>query len=207
VTIYLKQNQSTENLVLDLAHELLHAVSRPAWDPYDPTLDAVKYIRAAIEGTGGEVQAVEMECRVALEFVEVPPPSAKDERPWGEESRVRCQRYWSANASETIRKDFYSSGKWKGTLARELGSSASELPLLSDEKPILYSSTGGAPYPAALYEEFRAISRVACENSRKRAEVFAQTLSENRQPASAASRTPVETEAQKNQAFLAARCN
>jgi hypothetical protein len=208
VTVYLKKNQTTENLVLDLAHELLHAVSRPAWDPYDPKLDAVKYIRAAIEGTGGEVQAVEMECQVALEFAEIAPPTAIGERPWGEESRTRCHRYWNANAAEMIRQDFYSAGKWKSELVQELGPAAGELTLLSDQAPILYSSTGGAPYPSSLYEEFRAINRVACENSRKRAEVFAQSAaSENRRPAAAASRSPVETEAQKNDAFLAARCH
>jgi hypothetical protein len=55
VTIYLKQNQPLEDLVLDLAHELVHATSRPTWDPYDPHLTAGRYVWAAIEGEGGEV--------------------------------------------------------------------------------------------------------------------------------------------------------
>jgi hypothetical protein len=202
VTVYLKKDQSMENLVLDLAHELLHAVSRPAWDPYDPSLNAVKYIRAAIEGEGGEVQAVEMECQVALEFVESPIPPFKGPA-WGRESRARCHRYWGKNALSTIRRDFYSTGKWKADLVRDLGSDAKELPLLTDRKPSLYSSTGGAPYPAALYLEFKQINHVACENSRRREESFVQA-GVSRAPASVSEVQA--SQAQKTRAFLAARC-
>ena len=50
VTVYLRERQNLDDLVLDLAHELVHATTRPGWDPYDPRLTAGKYIWAAIEG-------------------------------------------------------------------------------------------------------------------------------------------------------------
>lgn len=68
VTVNLKQGLPLRDLALDLAHELTHAASTPNWDPYDPELTTEKYIRAAIEGEGGEVDAFVNECRVALEL-------------------------------------------------------------------------------------------------------------------------------------------
>lgn len=171
VTIYLRQGQKLDDLVLDIAHELVHATSRPGWDPYDPKLTPGKYIWAAIEGEGGEVQAVAMECRVGFEVHDY----------FGAASSAvgRCKHYLNGDEeqaeldSDLIRRDFYRVGRWDKELTRELGPELSLFPLLSREMPKLYSSTGNAPYPVALFREFEEITQIACENSRKRVEAEA----------------------------------
>jgi hypothetical protein len=172
VTIYLRQDQPLADLMLDLAHELVHATANPSWDPYDPALTAGAYIRATIEGEGGEVEAVRVECQVSNEI-------------FGENSQSpsasRCLRYSSISSldkapiQEKIRRDFYRVGHWIGDLRRELGTEEKLFPLLSASRPALYSSTGGTPYPVALYEEYRQMTAVACENSRRRAPASTQT--------------------------------
>lgn len=68
VTVYLRANQKLEEVVMDLAHELSHAVAKPVWDPYDPQLSAGDYLYSSIEGPGGEIEAVSRECQVAHEL-------------------------------------------------------------------------------------------------------------------------------------------
>lgn len=153
MTVYLRAGQTEGDLILDIAHELIHATSQPLWDPYDPDLTAVKYIRAAIEGRGGEVEAVMAECQVGLELLA---------------GQGRCRDYHGKSARERIRRDFYRVGRWSGELRAWLGADGARLPELSSERPALYSSTGGAPYPVALLKEYRQITAAACENSLKR---------------------------------------
>jgi hypothetical protein len=162
VTIYLRQGQPLTDLMLDLAHELVHATSKPSWDPYDPSLTAGAYIHATIEGEGGEVEAVRVECQVSHEVL-------------GDQSRspsaARCKRYALSDpkaSADMIRKDFYRVGHWMKDLSKHLGAEGKLFPDLSDERPALYSSTGGTPYPVALYEEYRQMTAVACENTRRR---------------------------------------
>jgi hypothetical protein len=178
VTIYLRQNQSAEDLMLDLAHELVHATARPSWDPYDPNLTAGAYIRATIEGEGGEVEAVRVECQVSNEVF-----GEKSSSP----SASRCLKYVTAEGASSgsssdksevtqkIRQDFYRVGHWMGDLRRKLGDEKTLFPLLSGSRPALYSSTGGTPYPVALYEEYRQMTAVACENTRRRAPASSQS--------------------------------
>ncbi|OFZ21226.1 MAG: hypothetical protein A2X94_07135 [Bdellovibrionales bacterium GWB1_55_8] len=163
ITIYIRRDGSLEELVLDMAHEMVHAIARPAWDPYDPALTAGRYISAAIEGEGGEVDAMVTECSVHREL-ETRIPLSK-----------RCSRYLSSNGvpdRARIRKDFYQVGEYSADLSQRLGRDRDRLPLLSSSPPELLSSTGRAPYPVALFEEYEELMRVACENSRKRIEVI-----------------------------------
>ena len=180
VTVYLRESQGLEDTVLDLAHELVHATSRPSWDPYDPQLTAGKYIWAAIEGEGGEVDAVEAECRVGFELLERYGAASLTSR--------RCRGYLESRTTELsrelIRKDFYRVGKWSSEIREHLGRERSLFPMLSPDVPRLYSSTGHAPYPVALFREFQEITQIACENSRKRAEASRNGLA--RTPAAAA---------------------
>jgi hypothetical protein len=174
VTISLRSSQKIEEVVLDLAHELAHAVSKPVWDPYDPGLSAGDYLLSAIEGRGGEIEAVAVECRVALELQ--PVVDSID--------ASRCQPYLHEGRvlSERIREDFYRVGSWYSRLASRLGSELGRFPLLSAKAPRLFSSTGHSPYPVALYEEFEQINSAACDNSRSRLRTMV-----NREPASASS--------------------
>ncbi len=157
VSVHLKRDQPLVDLVYDLAHELTHAVAGPNWDPYDPGLTASGYIWTALEGPGGEVDAVVSECRVARELA-------------GGDLVGRCLRY-VRNAKidrEKVREDFYRIGDWVTTLRKRLGSEAVKFPLLSELPPRLYSSTGSAPYPVSLLREYDEITAVACDNSRRR---------------------------------------
>ena len=160
VTLFLKRSQAFSDLVLDFAHELSHAVSPGNWDPYDPQLTAGKYILRAIEGPGGEVAAVQAECQVAKEL--------------GFSSIIkwRCGRYLNSRTGEVetgqMRQDFYRVGIWIEKLRQKLGNEVKLFPLLAASSPRLYSSTGNAPYPMALYQEFLQLNQAACQNSYRR---------------------------------------
>lgn len=164
VAIFLKEDQSDGELVLDMSHELVHAAAPPSFDPYDPFLSASKYIRGAIENTGGEIEAVATECQIALEL------RKKFQMPID-----RCKPYirWSAQKSfwidrESIKRDFYRVGQWYPELLRQLGPQTQNLPPLSQLEPRFFSSTGHAPYPVALLREFQEITEMACANSKTR---------------------------------------
>jgi hypothetical protein len=196
VTIYLREGATLGDTVLDLAHELVHACARPAWDPYDPTLTAARYIQTAIEGEGGEVAAVVHECKVAREIAHVKPQLL------GAAAQARCAAYWAAGEkaeTQTIQKDFYRVGRWYETIRTRLGRDSSQFPMLSGAAPRLYSSTGASPYPVALYEEFQEMTRVACANTRTRLE---------RSPAGVAAAPTVAqaTASESTDRFLAQRC-
>lgn len=192
ITIYLRQSQQLLDTVLDLAHELTHAVFGPSWDPYDPRLTPGRYIWASLESSGGEVDALTWECRVGMElYREIP-----------ELSVHRCLRYLSEDGLHIDRgkilADFYRVGSYKSELERRLGKETPSLPLLSSDKPELFSSTWNDPYPVALYKEFRTLTKMACENSNKRLENL-------RQPASSASRD-FQSLRQKTEEFVQKRC-
>lgn len=184
VTVYIRRGQSLEDLILDIAHELVHATARPSWDPYDPNLTPGKYIWASIEAEGGEIDAVQAECRVGLQLLNSFGSSVERCRSYLDESGKRIVR-------EKIRRDFYRIGKWDLALREKLGVEQKLFPLMSEQSPRLFSSTGGTPYPVALMREFEELTEVACENSKRRTEL-------DREPAS-----PVSNDAR----FLLARCS
>ncbi len=193
VTIYVNDDQSLVNMILDIAHEMVHATSRPSWDPYDPSLTPGQYILSAIDGEGGEVQAVAMECRVALELSKNYQIPSK-----------RCHSYLNSSPNgtqtvqmEPIQRDFYRVGQWKDELVKVLGKEIALFPKLSNEAPELYSSTGNAPYPVALLKEYQALTQVACENTRHRYSSAPQR-NPNRSPASVSDSSKL---------FLERRCN
>lgn len=160
VTVDLRRSQTFHDLVLDLAHELTHAAAGPTWDPYDPSLTPATYMRAAIEGPGGEVDALVAECEIGEGLGIRRGVSA-----------ARCRRYRSDSAKidrERVRSDFYRVGRWLAEVRSRLGADAESFPLLSAGTPQLYSSTGHAPYPIALIREFDEITQIACENTRRR---------------------------------------
>jgi hypothetical protein len=162
VLVYLRKEQPQNDLLLDLAHELTHASHGPTWDPYDPELSPAEYIYATIEAEGGEVDALVSECQIALELQLTEGPSV-----------ARCKRYINGDGDtlpqrHRVLSDFYRVGEWKKSILEKLGPDAARFPLLSEEKPQLYSSTGGAPYPISLIREYEEITQVACENSRRR---------------------------------------
>lgn len=169
VVVFLKAEQRLDDLVLDLAHELVHATTRPAWDPYDPELTPARYIHNAIEGEGGEADAVEAECRVSLEL-----------RARFGTSSLRCEEYATERGTldrTRILSDFYRVGRWHAELDRRFGSELKRFPLLSGRAPRLFSSTGQTPYPVALSREYDEITDIACRNARKRRALASRSAS------------------------------
>ena len=161
VKIYLNQDQPELGMVLDLAHELTHAINDPDWDPYDPKLSRGRYIQAALEGSGGEIEAIENECRVAVALKGKFDAKAIFDR---------CGAYLSSDqiSRDLIKKDIYRIGKWKRPLEKTLGVDLKLFPALSGDAPVLYSSTGNAPYPVALAREYQNLNRIACKNTIRR---------------------------------------
>ena len=150
VVIHLRQHAKLESVVLDLVHELVHAVKGGGIDPYDPELTADQYIQQTLEGAGGEVEAVWTECR----FMQ----SMK----WGSDVDPRCDRYQKELTKTAIRNDFYKVGSHKAFLERH-----TRVPV-SGETPLFISSTGDAPYPLALFEEYQELTKQACRNAERR---------------------------------------
>ncbi len=187
ITIYLRQGETAWDIVLDLAHELSHALDGPSWDPYDPRLTPGRYIWESLEGRGGEVDAVHYECQIASEL-------SKKSRELFSRLFDRCVKYLSDKGlgidRNKIKKDFYQVGKWLEELKVNLGREEKLFPLLSPQVPQLYSSTGNSPYPVALLDEYQALTSSACQN-------MASRLKLDRSPASVRKQT---------QTFLSMRC-
>jgi hypothetical protein len=189
VTVYLRQDQSQFELVMDMAHELVHATARAGFDPYDSSLTVGKYIWAAIEGEGGEVQATMTECQIGFELavklgtrvvrcepyleqnVEKNLPASIKVSSMKASSSLKTNGYLVSRAK--VLKDFYRVGKWRLDLHRLLGREIQLFPFLSKDTPRLYSSTGHTPYPVALFHEFEEITETACKNSHNRMRSFA----------------------------------
>ena len=202
VEVHIKTHQSFDDVVMDLAHELTHATAQAPWDPYDPELSAGKYIWIGLEAEGGEVDALMVECQVALEL-----PRNRSER------RERCNRYLSALGPgqdvhldrKRVIEDFYRVGEWKDDLSHQLGDEAKAFPNLSHDKAVLYSSTGKTPYPVALYREFQALTEAACKNTRKRLKTLAMHEKESLHPLPLAE--PLDQHLKKTTRFLEQRCD
>lgn len=165
VTIFLRRGATLDELVLDLSHELVHATKGHRWDPYDPELTADRYVQEAIEGEGGEVEALIAECEVGSELrgfrpgIETPRCSMGSIQEDGllfEERRRRAVEAFYALGSEF--RSFVDRLSQQSPLREKVNAGRS----------VFISSTGNAPYPVALIREFEALNQMACANSRRR---------------------------------------
>lgn len=172
--VAIRVDQPLEDVVLDLAHELTHAARSQPIDPYDPDLTAEKYIILSLRGPGGEVEAVEMECRVGLELAKAFSLEMK-----------RCRSYGDIDQNslpirmnmEKILAAFGALGERYSELQARLGDEVVRRHRwLSSQSPELVSSTGNAPYPLALLEEYESLTEAACRNSRKRIQFLQDTI-------------------------------
>lgn len=168
VQVILREDQSDEEVALDLAHELVHALSPSVVDPYDPELTMGSYLLRSIEGEGGEVAAMMSECQLSLEM------NQKSAHP----RLKRCKRYIDLEnhqmSQSEILKDFYHSGSWYEEIRKELGHEALRLPHLSAAEPQFYSSIEGTPYPQALIQEYKQLTQAACHNIQERGQKSSQ---------------------------------
>lgn len=161
--------------VVDLAHELLHFSEKGMLDPYRPGFDLEQFVRNGIEGEGGELPALEVECHVAW---------ALERKHAGFPRHRLCERYRRNGdkfARAAARRDYYSIGTWYRQANEKLRSA---VPELSDQKVVFTSSFAGKPYPVALAEEFVTTRKTACVNNRRKYRLIAAQAEGDRSPAS-----------------------
>lgn len=176
--VTLNRDLSLSDAVVDLAHELVHFTEKGMLDPYKPGFALREFIRNGIEGQGGELSALAVECAVAWELEE-----KYDHFP---QHRL-CERYRkSGNAfnQAAARLDYYALGRWYTKTEADL---KPILPEISDHATVFTSSYASKPYPVALAEEFRATRAAACANNRRKYRLIAAQSANGRQPASTAS--------------------
>jgi len=157
-----------QEFVLDLAHELTHATTSTPLNPYDPQLTASSYVARSIEGPGGEVDALDQECQVALELqdqfdISLP----KRCRRYHQDHNIPAPEVTKVLPSKQRRQkmiaDFYRVGPDYAQLLKDLPGTP-----LSQATPVLISSTGGSNYPRSLFQEYQELTDLACANTRKR---------------------------------------
>lgn len=174
--ITMNKQLSLANAVVDLAHELVHFTEKGMLDPYRAGFELEQFVRNGIEGDGGELAALSVECRVAWEleerFEKFPPHRL-------------CRRYRLRGAvfdEVAARRDYYALGTW----FRKVPSALKEaIPELNANRVLFTSSYAGKPYPLALAEEFGATRQAACLNNRRKYRLIASQSEGDRRPASA----------------------
>jgi len=177
--VFINNELTQYDAVLDLAHELTHYVYRENFNPYEVNFSLSEFIKNTIEGHGGEVQAFIMECRVQQELF----PGWADNKYNCKKIRDESGLFSFAEAS----KRFYQVGNYFESFDSVLKKHGirSEFPAISQEKTSFVSSAYGIPYPVAAFEEYLAVLNKVCQNDKRRLGYFKS--SKGRSPASISS--------------------
>lgn len=161
--VFLNKDLSQYEALLDLAHELTHYVYRKNFNPYVRNFSLSEFIKNTIEGTGGEVQAFMMECRVHNELF---PGRIKD--------RFNCMKILDQSTGQLSFKKavtrFYQVGAYFDSFDDVLNKHGikTEFPEVSGQKASFVSSAYGIPYPVAAFEEYLSVLNKVCENDKRR---------------------------------------
>lgn len=193
-SIRLGRNSSRADAALDLAHELTHFIDRRPLNPYDLELNAVDFIRHGIEGEGGELDALEAECKIGWQL------EAKFAALPASENCVKYRRRDDYFDRAFARRDFYRVGSWLS----ELKSITEGIPEISEELVVFRSSHTKQPYPVALKQEFEQTVATACENNRRKA--IAIREQSGRSLASVSASKKLRAELEKLQRFQDVQC-
>ncbi len=175
--VYINQDLTTLEAVLDLAHELTHYIYRIPFNPYKSNFTLGGFIRSTVEGKGGEVDAFMTECKVLTEL------NVERAR-----KKYDCSEIVDLTTGEISRtlaiKRFYQIGKHYNLFHRELLDKSlykiSEV--ISESQPLFISAAYGVPYPIAAFKEYQLVMKKACANDQKRLDYFKNNLA--RSPAS-----------------------
>lgn len=170
--IVLNKQLSIEDAVLNLAHELTHFVFRHKVNPYEE-VSLKDYISHVIEGKGGEVDAILIECRVAKELY-----------PKRFEGDQGCQKIYgesagSGNISESSQEMrertiqlFYRMGYFWSDFNDNIRlfhfKMSDDFPLITKDQPLFFSAVYGTPYPLAAVAEYKEILKKICRNEETR---------------------------------------
>ncbi|MGZ3655684.1 MAG: hypothetical protein ACXVCS_09015 [Bdellovibrionota bacterium] len=161
--------------VVDLAHELVHFTEKGMLDPYKTGFELRHFIRNGIEGEGGELAALAVECRVAW---------ALEDAYEGFPQHHLCERYRGPDNAfhrEAARLEYYALGSWYSKAGPDL---KPVIPEVSKHASVVTSSYAGKPYPVALSEEYAMTRRAACLNNQRKYRLIAAQSAPGRQPAS-----------------------
>jgi hypothetical protein len=174
--VTLNTSLNLADAVVDLAHELVHFTEKGMLDPYKAGFERSEFIRNGIEGEGGELSALTVECRVAW--------SLEDSYEGFPQHRL-CERYrggGNAFLREPARLDYYALGtSWFHRSGADLKREISEV---SSHSTVFTSSYAGKPYPVALSEEYAVTKKAACTNNERKYHLISAQTATGRQPAS-----------------------
>jgi len=170
--VSINRNLSTQNALLDLAHELTHFIYRKSFNPYSDEFTWAEFIKETIEGTGGEAHAFQTECQVALEL------HAK--KMVDDQEYLRCKPYLIRETDQVkisrnlIIREFYALGRWYPRTIGEFESAnlLRSFPLLKASTSKFISAAAGMPYPLAAYYEYKNVKSRACKNEYRRLETL-----------------------------------
>ncbi|MFZ4712120.1 MAG: hypothetical protein ACOYL6_00275 [Bacteriovoracaceae bacterium] len=160
--VYINRDLSLLDALLDTAHELTHYTYRSAFNPYTYKMTVNDFIASTIEGTGGEVDAFMMECKVLFELF-----------PTQLSSRHNCRKIQESGGSfsRTLAvQEFYKVGSYLPVFEKELSRFKTKTTdtQVSQDSISFISSAYGAPYPLAAVREYMAVMSKVCENDKKR---------------------------------------
>ena len=162
--IFLNKELNLMDGVLDLAHELTHYTHRSAFNPYLSNFNLIDFIKSTIEGTGGEVDAFLMECRILKEL-------------FGTTNKYNgnCKKLLDPITGDFLREKgielFYQVGEYYKATVKTInlyGENVDLLGNLNSHDAIYISSAYGLPYPLAAVKEFVSIMDRVCVNDHKR---------------------------------------
>ena len=160
--VFIDRNLSVLEAVLDTVHELTHYTYRLAFNPYRKSFSLSSFIKNTIEGSGGEVDAYLMECKVLYELY-----------PAKTRNRFRCQRVMTQKGEFSkvyATAEFYKVGNRFSQVVGHLKRKGilKHFPYLTDETAEFISSAYGEPYPLAALKEFESVHQRACLNDEGR---------------------------------------
>jgi hypothetical protein len=173
--VFINRDLAMLDAVLDTAHELTHFTYRSPFNPYTYKMSVNDFIASTIEGTGGEVDAFMMECKVLFELF-----------PTQLGSRHNCRKIQDGGSFSRTKaiQEFYKVGSYLPDFEKELSRFKTNLAetQVTQENISFISSAYGAPYPLAAVREYMAVMSKVCENDKKRFAYVDAGL--NRMPAS-----------------------
>ncbi len=161
--VYINQELTVMDAILDLAHELIHYVYRDPFNPYEGKFALKDFIMSTISGRGGEVDAFLVECQVF-----------RDLFPRYIDQKSRCRKIQNENGMFSRNKGkqlFFRLGNYFKKFKNRIQGHRlhkKDLPLATDLGEEFISSAYGLPYPLAAVLEYETIMERACENDEKR---------------------------------------
>lgn len=170
--VYVGRDLSIKGAVLDIAHELTHYIFRPPFNPYNDKFSMSDFISSTIEGTGGEVDAYMVECKVLYDLF---PSEVERNSSCSKIVDKRTNRLTRSKAVES----FYRVGHGYKRFLDQIkvyGLKTSDFPYLTSRDASIISAAHDSPYPIAAYKEYLAIMKRACGNDEKRVAIVRKKI-------------------------------